>query len=192
MYTIVDEIGEGAFGQVFRVTSVSTGKEYAAKAIDKNKVKKPETIVSEIECLKKLDHPNVIKLYEVYDMKDQKLIVLVFELLRGTDVFARVKQLEYFDERMARAVFKQVMQAIHFLHENNISHRDIKPENFVFINSVDSGEDDYKIKILDFGLASSFNCKKDESIESAQKGKRYHYMTSYVGSAFYQSPEVLK
>jgi calcium-dependent protein kinase len=106
-------------------------------------------LLSEIEALKKLDHPNIVKLLEHYE--DNENIYLVQEYLSGLQLFEELCEREEFTEEEARLIFKQALLAINYLDSMNVSHRDIKPENFVFENLATEN-----IKLIDFGLSSSF------------------------------------
>jgi calcium-dependent protein kinase len=106
-------------------------------------------IIAEIDVLKKVDHPNIVKLYEYYTTRAK--IILVQEFLKGDQLYKRLEAMENLDEEYARKLMKQILEAINFLHKHNIAHRDIKPENFVFEHF-----DSDNLKLIDFGLSSPF------------------------------------
>jgi len=127
---------------------------------------------SEINILKELDHPNIVRFYETYI--DYKYIHIVMQMCTGGELFDRIVKLEKFSEKDAAELMKKILSAVQHLHEHNICHRDLKPENFLFKNNKENAE----IKIIDFGLSKKFS--KQESS-----------MTTIVGTPFYVAPEVL-
>lgn len=144
------------------------------KSIEIKAVKNPDRFETEINIAKKLDHPNVVRLYETF--RDARKIYLVMELCTGGELFDRIvdEAPSGFDEAHAAKYIRQIVSAICYLHAHNFAHRDVKPENFLFQNpSADS-----QLKIIDFGLACQFS--------TGQK------MTTKAGTAYYVAPEVLK
>ena len=127
---------------------------------------------SEINILKELDHPNIVRFYETYI--DYKYIHIVMQLWTGGELFDRIVKLEKFSEKDASELMKKILSAVQHLHKHNICHRDLKPENFLFKNNKENAE----IKIIDFGLSKKFS-KQEEN------------MTTIVGTPFYVAPEVL-
>jgi calcium-dependent protein kinase len=97
----------------------------------------------------KLDHPNLIKMFEVFEWKQQ--YVLVMELCEGGDLFHNIKQSRFFSEGKAKSIIKQILSAINYMHKQNVCHRDIKPENIL----VDP--ESKTLKIIDFGTATYFD-----------------------------------
>lgn len=98
--------------------------------------------------MRAIDHENIIKLYEVYE--SDKYIHLVFEYLEGGELFERIKSKGLYQEKDAISVMKNLLLALDYLHQKGIIHRDLKPENLILA----SKENDYALKIADFGLAS--------------------------------------
>jgi calcium-dependent protein kinase len=125
----------------------------------------------EIDILKNLIHPNIVRLYEVYE--DKNSIFLVTELCDGRELFDEIIARGRFIEQEAAIVTKQMLQAIAYCHENNVAHRDLKPENILI---------DYKskgsIKVIDFGTSHVFQ-------------KEANVMHQMYGTAYYIAPEVL-
>lgn len=130
---------------------------------------------TEITILQTLDHPHVIKMYEYFE--DEISIYLVLEKWEGGELFDRIIEKEYFSEKYAARVFKQILQAINYCHNNGVCHRDLKPENFIF----SSKDDEADIKIIDFGLSKIF----DPTMQG------YTLMKTGWGTPYYISPEVL-
>jgi serine/threonine protein kinase len=102
----------------------------------------------EIDILRNIDHEYIIKLYEVYE--SDKYIHLVFEYLEGGELFERIKSKGLYHEKDATNVMRNLLQALDYLHERGIIHRDLKPENLILA----SKDNDYNLKIADFGLAA--------------------------------------
>ena len=175
-YDILEEIGVGGYSRVLKIQNIDTGIEYACKELQKNEVADLDSFNREIDILIKLDHPNIIKLYEVYENDD--FIYIVMELCKGGELFDRIikrtEQGNPFTEKEAATIFKQLMSAVSYCHSNKIVHRDLKPENLLLLDE----NDDTRIKIIDFGTSLIFK-KKNSS------------MFDRVGTAYYISPEVI-
>ena len=101
----------------------------------------------EVEILSEVDHPNVVKLFEIYD--EGAVLYLVMEIMSGGELFDRIVEKEAYSEKEAAETIKPIVDAIRYCHENGIIHRDLKPENLLY-----ESEDEHAIiKISDFGLA---------------------------------------
>ena len=140
-------LGSGTFGVVRKVKHIETGQKRACKVIARKKIKNLERFKAEVQILQKVDHPYILKLYEYFE--DEKNFYLVTELCKGGELFDKIVEKEHYEEKEAAKVFKQIMTAINYCHEQNIAHRDLKPENFLF----DTKEDNSDIKVIDFGLS---------------------------------------
>lgn len=125
-YNVLGEIGKGGFGCVYRVTMKNGGILRAAKKISKSKLKvsEHESLLAEMAIMKKLDHPNITKLFEVYDQKDY--YIMVMELCEGGELFDRIVSRKI-KEPEAKLIMVQILNALHYLHSVGIVHRDIKP-----------------------------------------------------------------
>ena len=130
----------------------------------------------EIEVLKNLYHPNIVRLYEVYD--DDSSIFMVMEKCEGRELFEEIRSRVTFNEREAALVTKQILQAIAYCHERGVVHRDLKPENILLDTSKEARG---SIKVIDFGTASVF--RKDDT--------KQEHMNKEVGTAYYIAPEVI-
>jgi len=168
-YELKEKLGEGAYGCVYKVLQRKTNYLRAVKAIKKKNVEKNE-FLNEIEVLKTVDHPNIIKLFECY--YDRNFYYMVEEYCSGGDLFDYIQKEKCFNEKKARIIFKQLLSAINYLHKKNIVHRDLKPENIVFIKTKNK---DIFIKIIDFGASITF------------KGKN---LSQELGTIYYIAPEV--
>ena len=142
------ELGRGSFGCVYLVTHNITGKKYALKVIDKHKLFQAygncQLIHNEIEIHSKLDHPNIIRLYNVKETEDE--INFLLEYAENGTLYSLIQEEKGFSEYKAYTYFIQIVNAVYFLHQNNIIHRDIKPENILI------GENGL-LKLCDFGWA---------------------------------------
>lgn len=107
--------------------------------------------MTEVKVLSKTDHPNIIKLVEVWEMKkhDEQICFLVLEYCGGGELFHFIVERGYLTEVEANMVMKQLFEAVKYLHSMGITHRDIKPENFLLSKPKDISE----IKVIDFGLS---------------------------------------
>ena len=175
-YEIIKEIGSGGFSRCLEVKNKTTGLLFACKELPKKNLSDYEGLMREVNLMIKLDHPNIIKLYEVYE--NEKNIYLIMELCTGGELFDRIvdnteKEIQ-FTEKQAAEIFKQMMSAINYCHKNGIVHRDLKPENLLYLTK----DENSPIKVIDFGMSKRFDSK--------------HFMSEKVGTAYYISPEVLQ
>ncbi|GAM25721.1 hypothetical protein SAMD00019534_088960 [Acytostelium subglobosum LB1] len=170
-YVMGDEIGRGAFSVVRVATHQVTGERVAVKSIN-TKFIKNKLLRREIEIMKKVgDHPNILKLYEVYETKKQ--LHLILELVTGGELFEKIVQRGEYSEQDAAKIVKQIVSAVGHLHANGIAHRDLKPQNLLC-----AGEDGDDIRVADFGLSKIFG-----------EGDR---LETCCGSPEYVAPEVLE
>lgn len=171
-YIMKDVLGTGAFSQVRLAESKDEpGTLYAIKVIDKKALKgKEDSLENEIRVLRRLDHPNVVKLLEAYESKSA--VYLVMELVTGGELFDRIVEKGSYTEKDAADLIKQVLDAVGYMHEMGVVHRDLKPENLLY----HCADEDSKIMISDFGLSKM----EDSGI-----------MATACGTPGYVAPEVL-
>ena len=175
-------LGSGAYGEVKRVVHKITGQERAVKVFlkDFNHFSSYKTVKNEIEILRRLNHPIIIKMYEFFE--DEKRVYMVLEKCDGGELFEQISKNKRLNENIAALICKQLFSALSYLHDNNIAHRDMKPENIL----LEDREDFINIKIIDFGTAVTIQ-KNNKS-----KGRNNNWMlTDVVGSAYYIAPEVI-
>jgi serine/threonine protein kinase len=147
-YDIGQHLGSGNFAVVKEITRKSDGRKFALKIIDKNKVGDMEDAVqTEVDILRSISHPNIIKLYEVQDEK--KKMNLVMELATGGELFDRIIERGTYTEADAAKLIGDLCNALAYMHAKGIVHRDLKPENLIYA----SPAADAPIKLADFGLA---------------------------------------
>lgn len=148
-YEILKTLGDGNFAVVKQAKHKSTEVEYAIKIIDKSKMKGKENMIeNEIYIMKSCDHPNIVKLYEEFETKEE--VYLVTDLVKGGDLFDAISQSVKFNEKDAACMIKDLCEALFYMHAKNIVHRDLKPENLLVMRKKD---DKISIKLADFGLA---------------------------------------
>ncbi|MBZ3888914.1 Serine/threonine-protein kinase DCLK3 [Sciurus carolinensis] len=142
-------IGDGNFAVVKECRHRETRQAYAMKIIDKSKLKGKEDIVdSEILIIQSLSHPNIVKLYEVYETETE--IYLIMEYVQGGDLFDAIIESVKFPEPEAALMIMDLCKALVHLHDKNIVHRDLKPENLLVQRNEDKST---TLKLADFGLA---------------------------------------
>eukprot|EP01100_Stratorugosa_tubuloviscum_P008642 TRINITY_DN359_c0_g1_i6.p1 TRINITY_DN359_c0_g1~~TRINITY_DN359_c0_g1_i6.p1 ORF type:complete len:397 (+),score=208.50 TRINITY_DN359_c0_g1_i6:196-1386(+) len=171
-YTLGDEIGRGGFSVVVRGTDKKTGNAVAIKCIQLA-IQDADAVTSlqrEIRIMRKIDHPNILRLYEVFVEDDD--FYLVMELIEGKELFEKIVEKQSYSEKDASNIMRQIVAAIEYLHDNGIAHRDLKPENLL---SIGDGDNE-RVKLIDFGLSKRFG---DEQLVTS------------VGSPGYVAPEVL-
>ena len=170
-------LGEGSFASVYLVQSRLTDSIRAMKIISKSSNTSEEDeqeIINEINILKIMDHPNILKIFEFYSSKESYSIVT--EYCSGGELFQEITENGPFNERYSAYVMFQIFSAINYCHNMNIIHRDLKPENILI---VDKNKNNYpRIKICDFGTS-----------KMVEKGA---VQRKLVGSSYYIAPEVIK
>lgn len=172
------ELGASSTGSVHEVTRKKDGRKFALKVIDLTSVQEEfhEQLRQEIDILRNLDHPNIVKLFEVYESGDDKLH-LIMELCTGGELYQKLiaQSGQRYAEKKAANLVDQMLRAVCYCHNKGIAHRDIKMANFL----LESDSDDAKLKMIDFGFSKMFY--KDN-------GK----MSTFVGTPHYIAPEVLQ
>ena len=189
-YRKIKELGSGSFAKVYLVQNNKTKEIYACKELNKNKINDLDSLKDEINIMSKCDHPNILQLKEVYE--NSLSIDLIMEQCVGGCLFdCLVKKIKAegkaYSEKEAAIIFKQIMSAISYCHNQGICHRDIKLENVLFLTN----QKNSPIKLIDFGLSKYI--KRRRRFHN-KNGKNYETMNmrSIVGSPHYISPEVLK
>ncbi|XP_048887200.1 death-associated protein kinase 2 isoform X2 [Brienomyrus brachyistius] len=153
-YKIGEQLGSGQFAVVQRCTERSTGIDYAGKFIKKRQSRvsrrgvRREEIEREVGILQHMQHPNIIKLHDVYENRTD--VVLILELVSGGELFDFLAQKESLSEEEATQFIKQILDGVHYLHTRKIAHFDLKPENIMLL---DKNVPLPRIKLIDFGLA---------------------------------------
>ncbi|KAM6380749.1 LOW QUALITY PROTEIN: SNF-related serine/threonine-protein kinase-like [Pluvialis apricaria] len=172
LYDLERTLGKGHFAVVKLARHVFTGQRVAVKVIDKSKLagEAAGQLLQEVRCMKLVQHPNVVRLYEVIDTHAK--LYLILELGDGGDMFDHIMRHEGgLAEARAKHYFAQIVHAISYCHKLHVVHRDLKPENVVFF------QEQGVVKLTDFGFSNRF-----------QPGKM---LTTSCGSLAYSAPEIL-
>ncbi|XP_068267648.1 SNF-related serine/threonine-protein kinase-like isoform X2 [Nyctibius grandis] len=172
LYDLERTLGKGHFAVVKLARHVFTGQRVAVKVIDKSKLagEAAGQLLQEVRCMKLVQHPNVVRLYEVIDTHTK--LYLILELGDGGDMFDHIMRHEGgLAEAQAKHYFAQIVHAISYCHKLHVVHRDLKPENVVFF------QEQGVVKLTDFGFSNRF-----------QPGKM---LTTSCGSLAYSAPEIL-
>ncbi|XP_048418123.1 serine/threonine-protein kinase SIK3 homolog isoform X2 [Stegostoma tigrinum] len=148
-YEIERTIGKGNFAVVKLATHIVTKAKVAIKIVDKTQLEEEnlKKIFREVQIMKMLRHPHIIRLYQV--METERMIYLVTEYASGGEIFDHLVAHGRMAEKEARKKFKQIVAAVHFCHCRNIVHRDLKAENLLL-------DANLNIKIADFGFSNIF------------------------------------
>jgi calcium-dependent protein kinase len=176
-YELCNYIGKGGFGRVYKVRHKLSNQYRAMKIIQCKSLSDniSSTINKEINILKNLDHPNIIKVYEFF--QSEKYVYIINELCTGGELFDKIVDVKFFSENVASNIMRQLLSAVAYCHENGVIHRDLKPENILIENSEEKDKDFFHIKVIDFGTCEIFKKKK---------------LTEQIGTSFYIAPEVIK
>merc|ERR1719313_2664596 len=131
-YRIGKMLGSGAFGEVRVCVQRGSGAQRAVKVLRKSHMDEDEKkmLFNEINNLKDLDHPNILKMYEFFE--DEKRYYIVTDICKGGELFDEIVSRGKFTENDAAMLMKQVLSCINYCHKNHIVHRDLKPENVLF------------------------------------------------------------
>ncbi|XP_034403774.1 serine/threonine-protein kinase SIK3 homolog isoform X4 [Cyclopterus lumpus] len=170
-YEIERTIGKGNFAVVKLATHIITKAKVAIKIVDKTQLddENLKKIFREVQIMKLLKHPHIIRLYQV--METERMIYLVTEYASGGEIFDHLVAHGRMAEKDARKKFKQIVAAVHFCHCRNIVHRDLKAENLLLDHNLN-------IKIADFGFSNLFS--------------RGQLLKTWCGSPPYAAPELFE
>jgi 5'-AMP-activated protein kinase catalytic alpha subunit len=147
-YRLGKLLGYGSFGVVRLGVNVITNHQVAIKILNKKKMKQlkvKEKTYKEIHLSKMFDHPNVVKLYEYFESKDD--VYVVFEYVTNGELFEYISNIGQLCEAEALKYFRQLVFTLDYIHGLGVSHRDLKPENILL-------DSDRNIKLADFGLSN--------------------------------------
>ncbi|XP_040163406.1 MAP/microtubule affinity-regulating kinase 3 isoform X5 [Anopheles arabiensis] len=170
-YKLLKTIGKGNFAKVKLAKHVPTNKEVAIKIIDKTQLNPSslQKLYREVRIMKMLDHPNIVKLFQV--IETEKTLYLVMEYASGGEVFDYLVAHGKMKEKEARAKFRQIVSAVQYCHQKRIIHRDLKAENLLL-------DSEMNIKIADFGFSNEFT-----------PGSK---LDTFCGSPPYAAPELFQ
>ncbi|XP_037833932.1 MAP/microtubule affinity-regulating kinase 3a isoform X19 [Kryptolebias marmoratus] len=170
-YRPLKTIGKGNFAKVKLARHILTGREVAIKIIDKTQLNPNslQKLFREVRIMKILNHPNIVKLFEV--IETERTLYLVMEYASGGEVFDYLVAHGRMKEKEARAKFRQIVSAVQYCHQKHIVHRDLKAENLLL-------DADMNIKIADFGFSNEFTL-----------GNK---LDTFCGSPPYAAPELFQ
>ncbi|XP_039459272.1 MAP/microtubule affinity-regulating kinase 3a isoform X2 [Oreochromis aureus] len=170
-YRLLKTIGKGNFAKVKLARHMLTGREVAIKIIDKTQLNPNslQKLFREVRIMKILNHPNIVKLFEV--IETERTLYLVMEYASGGEVFDYLVAHGRMKEKEARAKFRQIVSAVQYCHQKHIVHRDLKAENLLL-------DADMNIKIADFGFSNEFTL-----------GNK---LDTFCGSPPYAAPELFQ
>ncbi|MQL99126.1 hypothetical protein Taro_031850, partial [Colocasia esculenta] len=167
-YKVIKEVGDGTFGSVWRAINKLTGEVVAVKKMKKKYYSWEECMnLREVKSLRKMNHPNIVKLKEV--IREHDILYLVFEYMEFNLYQLMKDRVKFFSETEIRNWCYQIFHALAYMHQHGYFHRDLKPENLLVTKDV--------IKVADFGLAREV-CSEPP-------------FTEYVSTRWYRAPEVL-
>ncbi|KAF7971023.1 hypothetical protein HWV62_22215 [Athelia sp. TMB] len=179
-YTVIQDIAEGTFGKVKMATHTVTGHKVAMKYISKAVIQATKTktrVQREVEYMRTLRHPHIIKLYEVISTPTDIIIVLEYA---GGELFNYIVANGRMPEARARRFFQQLISGIEYSHKLKIVHRDLKPENVLL-------DDDLNVKIADFGLSNEI---KDGDFLKTSCGSPNYAAPEVIRGGLYTGPEI--
>lgn len=182
LYDLEETLGSGHFAVVKLARHVFTGEKVAVKVIDETKWDEVSRahLFQEVRCMKLVQHPNVVRLYEVIDT--QTKLYLILELGDGGDLYDYIMKHEGgLSENVAREYFRQIVRAIPYCHKLHVVHRDLNPENVVFFEKLGV------VKLTDFGFSNKF-CP-GQKLETSCGGLAYSAPEILLGDS-YDAPAV--
>ncbi|CAD8055953.1 unnamed protein product [Paramecium primaurelia] len=154
-YSVSKMIGKGSFAKVYQATKKENNNQYAIKAFSKaymqQQSKGIESMLNEIKLMRKLNHPNIVKLYEVHETINS--VYFVLDMIQGGELLQRVRETGFLPAETMQKLAFNLISALSHMHENRIIHRDLKPENLL----LRSTENNYEIILADFGLATNLD-----------------------------------
>ncbi|KAK1434563.1 hypothetical protein QVD17_00310 [Tagetes erecta] len=176
-YKLGKLLGYGAFAKVYHGYDIESKRSVAIKSINKKKIISrglTSHIKLEITAMRRLQHPNIVRLHEV--LANQKKVYFVLEFAKGGELFSKLSKCR-FSEELSRRYFQQLISAVGYCHSRGVFHRDLKPENLLL-------DDNWNLKITDFGLSAiSYN-----NNNNSNNNKLLHTM---CGTPAYVAPEIL-
>ena len=170
-YIILKSLGKGSFGRVKEALHVASGEKIAIKILEKSRIKKEDDlkrIRREINILTKVNHPNIIQLYET--IETYKYFFFVMEYAKLGELSDYIEKKDKLTEKEACKLFQQLISAVEYLHKLGCAHRDIKPSNILLDENLD-------LKLIDFGLGNLYT--DGEKLKTA------------CGSPCYAAPEII-
>ncbi|PIN26321.1 Serine/threonine protein kinase [Handroanthus impetiginosus] len=172
-YELGKLLGCGAFAKVYHARDLRTGQSVAIKSINKQRIMKGNLaahIKREILIMRKLRHPNIVRLHEVLATKTK--IYFIMEFAKGGELFAKIAK-GRFTEDLSRKYFQQLISAVDYCHSHGVFHRDLKPENLLL-------DENWELKVTDFGLSAVTDQVRPDGL-----------LHTLCGTPAYVAPEIL-
>ncbi|CAE6415509.1 unnamed protein product [Rhizoctonia solani] len=182
-YKVLKNIGEGSFGQVKLALHTLTGQKVALKYFSKARIKNMKLgarVTREIQYLRLLEHPHIVKIYEVINTPTDIIMVIEFA---GAELFDTLAKHGRLPEETARSIFQQLVSAVAHSHKCKVIHRDLKPEN-ILIDWTGPVPD---VKVIDFGLS---NVMTDGDFLRTSCGSPCYACPEVISAKVYAGPEV--
>ena len=171
-FILRDTLGEGAFSIVKLAIHEDSKKQFACKIVPKKRLTEDEMekrFEREVRILQQLRNPGIAAFYNIF--ADTLNYYIILELCKSGSLYTKILEVKKLSDDEAKVIFRQIVAAIIYLHQNGVAHRDLKPENILL-------DEDNHVKIIDFGF-------------SAFKENQTFLMTTTCGSPFYASPECI-
>ncbi|EER10419.1 hypothetical protein Pmar_PMAR002589 [Perkinsus marinus ATCC 50983] len=185
-YKVIEEIGKGASGRVYKVDNKIEGGTFALKVVEKNdKMNDEESMGIEIDCLKRMKHANLVNLHELFETN--QCIWLVMEYMHGGQIADLFAESDHFSEQLAARAIKQVLSGVHYIHSMGVVHRDLKLENLLLSEKSQQAQ----VKIADFGLSYVLG-KKFEARDSMKLKSCTEIHEPFCGTPLCMAPEVAR
>ena len=178
-YILNEAIVEGTNSQIFQATHIPTGEKVAIKVLNKIKLhSQPELkkkAEREMSILKKMFHKNIVKLFEI--METAQRLYIVTEFCEGGDLYNYISTRGHLSERQSCKFFHEIIEALTYLHSQQIAHRDIKPENFL----LDTSGKSISLKLIDFGISNNY---KGNLLETSCGTSAFAAPEMYIGGEY--------
>lgn len=177
-YLLGEAVGEGSYAKVKEAIDTSTNRKVAIKILTKRKLRKlphgESAVKKEVEVLSKLRHVNIVEHIDYFTVEDKGKIYIVLEYVNGGTLQGLIERAHdgIMPRRQAQLIFRQLLNAVEYMHSRNVVHCDIKPDNMMFTT-------DGVLKLTDFGVAEEIGLESD-----------YEILTKSGGSPAFQPPEV--
>ncbi|KAF2756696.1 Pkinase-domain-containing protein [Pseudovirgaria hyperparasitica] len=173
-YNVVGQLGKGAFATVYLLATALDGNLVAAKELEKRRFIKngqiDQRLDNEMRIMQDLRHPNIVQYIDYHDF--DKYLYIIMEYVPHGDLQGYLAEHKVLPEYRAKQMARQILQALHYLHQRDITHRDIKPDNILIASF-----DPFEVKLTDFGLSKVV---KDDTT----------FLKTFCGTLLYCAPEV--
>ena len=187
-YELGRTLGVGASGEVVLATHKVTKAKFACKVVRKDStMNDAQSMSTEIEIMKRIRHPNVVSMYELYEAP--KCLWIILELVEGGDLLQFIAQQPKLTERMIAKFMEQIFKGVHYLHSLGVVHRDLKLDNILLSDTPPNNA----IKIADFGLSALVRLGvKGYDPDESNKRKKFKELTDMWGTKEYFAPEMIR